>query len=89
MTEVKQSNQFISTEFEETKTKLTSASADIKKLSTRCTDFDETVSKLENQNIIMEEKVDLESRSMRENFLFHGFEHTNGWRRLRTSYQRL
>ena len=79
VTEVEQSNQFISNEFEETKKKLTSASAEIKKLSTRCTDFEETVSKLETQNIILEEKSnDLESRSMRENLLFHGFDESNG-----------
>ena len=72
VTEVEQSNQFISNEFEETKKKITSASAEIKKLSIRCTDFEETVSKLETQNIILEEKCnDLESRSMRENLLFH------------------
>ena len=79
VTEVEQSNQFISNEFEETKKKITSASAEIKKLSIRCTDFEETVSKLETQNIILEEKCnDLESRSMRENLLFHGFDESNG-----------
>ena len=63
VTEVEQSNQFISNGFEETKKKLTSASAEIKKLSTRCTDFEETVSKLETQKIILEEKSnDIESR---------------------------
>ena len=62
-----------------TKYKLKSASEDVKRLNTKCKDYETVVITLESKNKSLEDKTnDHEYRSMRENLLFHGIkESTN------------
>ena len=53
------------------------ANTDLKKLNSKCKEFEEAVTKLETQNQNLEAKAnDLEFQGLRENLLFHGLQET-------------
>lgn len=77
--DIEKSNQYISLEFDSTKSHIKSAEDDLKRLNKQCKEMKSTIENLKEQNQNIENKTnDLMARSMRENLLFHGITETVG-----------
>lgn len=77
--DIEKSNQFLSKEFDDTKKHVQTTNNEIKRLNKQCQELEGTIETLKTQNQTLEDKTnDLESRSMRENLLFHGIKETEG-----------
>lgn len=71
--DTEQSCQFSAGEIEQSKNELKNTKEELKKVQKRCENLENETKCLSNKNEILETKVeDIESRSMRENLLFHG-----------------